>query len=153
MRDILDLFRERTQLIVSQSAPTLPNFDGDAVAIEPDYQHQNSAEVAVGLRAAALAYAAELAQVTDNEWGRTGYRSDGREFTVTLADPVRSTRTSPSPAGCARLMWTPRQKTTPHTRTATTMMRNSKDQGLPKLSVHPIPKRLGIKNAGSLGQK
>lgn len=83
VRDILDLFRERTQLIVSQSAPTLPNFDGDAVAIESDYQHQNPAEVALDLRAAALAYAADLAQITDEQWERTGYRSDGREFTVT----------------------------------------------------------------------
>lgn len=83
VRDILDLFRERTQLIVSQQAPTLPNFDGDAVALESDYQHQNPAEVAVALRAAALAYAAELAQVTDDEWERTGHRSDGREFTIT----------------------------------------------------------------------
>lgn len=83
VRDILDLFRERTQLIVSQSAPTLPNFDGDAVAIESDYRHQNPAEVAIDLRAAALAYAADLSQITDDQWERTGYRSDGREFTVT----------------------------------------------------------------------
>lgn len=83
VRDILDLFRERTQLIVSQTAPTLPNFDGDAVAIESDYQHQNPAEVAVDLRAAALASAADLAQITDDQWDRTGYRSDGREFTLT----------------------------------------------------------------------
>lgn len=83
VRDILDLFRERTQLIVSKSAPTLPNFDGDAVAIESDYRHQKPAEVAFGLRAAALAYAADLAQITDAQWDRTGYRSDGREFTVT----------------------------------------------------------------------
>lgn len=83
VRDILDLFRERTQLIISQSAPTLPNFDGDAVAIASDYRHQNPAEVALGLRAAALAYAADLGQITDEQWDRTGYRSDGREFTVT----------------------------------------------------------------------
>ncbi|GAA1858861.1 DinB family protein [Brevibacterium marinum] len=83
VRDILDLFRERTQLIVSQSAPTLLNFDGDAVALESDYRNQNLAEVAVGLRAASLAYAADLAQVTEEQWERTGYRSDGREFTVT----------------------------------------------------------------------
>ncbi|MCF2572517.1 DinB family protein [Brevibacterium sp. UCMA 11754] len=83
VRDILDLFRERTSLIVSQSTPTLPNFDGDAVAIASDYRHQNPAEVALDLRAAALAYAADLAQITDEQWERTGYRSDGREFTVT----------------------------------------------------------------------
>lgn len=83
VRDILDLFRERTQLIVSQSAPTLPNFDGDTVAIESDYRNQNPAEVALGLRAATLAYGADLAQITEDQWDRTGYRSDGREFTVT----------------------------------------------------------------------
>lgn len=35
VRDILDLFREHTQLIVSQSAPTLPSFDGDAWPSHP----------------------------------------------------------------------------------------------------------------------
>ncbi|MDN6527953.1 MAG: DinB family protein [Brevibacterium sp.] len=82
-RDSLDLCRARTRLIISQPAPTLPNFDGDAVAVESDYRHQNPAEVALDLRAAALAYAADLAQITDEQWDRTGYRSDGREFTLT----------------------------------------------------------------------
>ncbi|MBM6591685.1 hypothetical protein JTF07_16780 [Brevibacterium sp. RIT803] len=39
--------------------------------------------MALDLRAAALAYAAALAQITAEQWERTGYRSDGREFTVT----------------------------------------------------------------------
>src|SRR5699024_2445791 len=62
--------------------PTLDNFDGDAVAIASDYEHQNPAEVARALRAAAEAYAGRLSQVTGDEWNRRGYRSDGREFTV-----------------------------------------------------------------------
>ncbi|MDN5736336.1 MAG: DinB family protein [Brevibacterium aurantiacum] len=83
VRDILDLFRERTHLIITQESPTLPNFDGDAVAIESDYRNQDPAEVAVELRAAALAYAADLSQVSGDQWDRVGYRADGREFTVT----------------------------------------------------------------------
>lgn len=83
VRDILDLFRERTNLIVSQESPTLPNFDGDAVALDSDYRNQTPAEVALGLRAAALAYAAELSQISGDQWDRVGYRADGREFTVT----------------------------------------------------------------------
>ncbi|MDN6379049.1 MAG: DinB family protein [Brevibacterium aurantiacum] len=82
VRDILDLFRERTHLIITQESPTLPNFDGDAVAIESDYRNQDPAEVAVELRAAALAYAADLSQVSGDQWDRVGYRADGREFTV-----------------------------------------------------------------------
>ncbi|WP_193078689.1 DinB family protein [Brevibacterium aurantiacum] len=82
VRDILDLFRERTHLIVTQESPTLPNFDGDAVAVESDYRNQDPAEVAVELRAAALAYAAGLSQVSGDQWDRVGYRADGREFTV-----------------------------------------------------------------------
>lgn len=83
VRDILDLFRERTHLIITQESPTLPNFDGDAVAVESDYRNQDPAEVAVELRAAALAYAAGLSQVSGDQWDRVGYRADGREFTVT----------------------------------------------------------------------
>jgi hypothetical protein len=82
MRDVLDLFRRRTELMLTETDPTLDNFDGDAVAIASYYEHQNPAEVARALCAAAEAYAGRLSQVTGDEWNRRGYRSDGREFTV-----------------------------------------------------------------------
>src|SRR5699024_3474942 len=44
MRDVLDLFRRRTELMLTETDPTLDNFDGDAVAIASDYEHQNPAE-------------------------------------------------------------------------------------------------------------
>lgn len=52
------------------------------MAIAPDYRDQTPTEVALGLKAAALAYASDLAQITDDQWDRTGYRSNGREFTA-----------------------------------------------------------------------
>src|SRR5699024_1034975 len=57
MRDVLDLFRRRTELMLAETDPRLDNFDGDAVAIASDYEHQNPAEVALALRAAAESYA------------------------------------------------------------------------------------------------
>ncbi|MGO2860314.1 MAG: DinB family protein [Brevibacterium sp.] len=83
MRDVLDLFRERTRLMIAEEGPTLPNFDGDSVALESDYAHADPAEVFAGLRSAAQGYSAQLADVANDEWNRKGYRADGREFTIT----------------------------------------------------------------------
>lgn len=82
MRDVLDEFRRRTERMLSETDPTLDNFDGDAVAVESDYAHQEPAEVAPALRAAAESYAARLSQVSGDEWDRRGFRSDGHAFTV-----------------------------------------------------------------------
>lgn len=82
MRDIFEVFDRRTELMLTEVDPTLDNFDGDAVALASDYEHQNPAEVAPALRTAAESYAARLSQVRGDEWDRRGFRSDGREFTV-----------------------------------------------------------------------
>ena len=57
LRDVLTEFRGRTLLMLTEEAPTLPNFDGDAVALESDYRHQTAAEVLDGLNTAATACA------------------------------------------------------------------------------------------------
>ncbi|UVI36114.1 DinB family protein [Brevibacterium spongiae] len=82
MRDVLDEFRRRTELMLTETDPTLENFDGDAVAIASDYAHENPAEVAPALSAAAESYAGRLSQVSGDEWDRRGFRADGRAFTV-----------------------------------------------------------------------
>src|SRR5699024_485488 len=82
MRDVLDLFHRRTALMLTDTDPTLDNFDGDAVALASDHEPQNPPEVPRGLGAAAEGCAGRLSQVTGDEWHRRGYRSDGREFPV-----------------------------------------------------------------------
>src|SRR5699024_6785291 len=78
MRDVFNLFRRRTELMLAETDPRLDNFDGDAVAIASDYEHQNPAEVALALRAAAESYADRLSQLPGDEWHRRGYRPDRR---------------------------------------------------------------------------
>lgn len=83
VRDVLSLFRNRQQLMLTEDNPQLPNFDGDAVAVADDYRSQSPAEVISGLRDAANAYASALSDVHGDQWERTGHRDDGRLFTVT----------------------------------------------------------------------
>lgn len=68
--------------MLTEDAPTLPNFDGDAVALESDYRNQPAAEVLAGLERAATAYAGALAALEDGQWQRTALRADGREFAI-----------------------------------------------------------------------
>lgn len=83
VRDILDLFHRRTTLILTEDEPTLPNFDGDAVAIASDYGNQEPAAVLTGLQTATHSYADTLSKITDGQWERTGSRADGHLFTLT----------------------------------------------------------------------
>ncbi|KHS50944.1 DinB family protein [Brevibacterium linens] len=82
MRDVLDEFRRRTERMLTETDPTLDNFDGDTVAVESDYAHADPAEVAPALRAAAESYAGLLSKLSGEEWDRRGFRSDGHSFTV-----------------------------------------------------------------------
>jgi hypothetical protein len=83
VRDVLTLFRQRQELMLTGGNPELPNFDGDAVAVAGDYASQQPAEVLTGLRDAAAAYATALSDVHGDQWERRGHRDDGRLFTVT----------------------------------------------------------------------
>lgn len=82
MRDIYGLFTARTRLIVAAEDPVLPNFDGDQVAVDSDYEHSEPAEVLAGLRKSAADYVAAVSALGDLQWGRTGRRADGRTFTL-----------------------------------------------------------------------
>lgn len=83
MRDIYGLFTDRTRLIVAEDDPVLPNFDGDQVALDSDYEHSAPAEVLAGLRITAADYAAGVLAIGAQQWDRTGRRADGRVFTLT----------------------------------------------------------------------
>lgn len=82
VRDVYRLFGERLELMLTQDGPRYPNWDQDATAIADRYSEQDPAVVAADLSAAAGALAGRLAGLAGDQWGRTGSRSDGAEFTV-----------------------------------------------------------------------
>ncbi len=94
VRDVMRVFDERLALMLTQDAPRYPNWDQDRTAIDDDYAHQDPRVVADELVAAAGRVADRFDTVDGETWLRTGYRSDGAEFTVEsfaryfLHDPV-----------------------------------------------------------------
>jgi hypothetical protein len=82
VRDVLRLYDTRLTLMLAVDGPHYPNWDQDATAIEDRYADQDPAYVAVEIASAADFIAAKFARVTDDQWQRTGYRSDGAEFTI-----------------------------------------------------------------------
>jgi hypothetical protein len=86
VRDVHTLFGQRIQLMLEQDAPQFANWDQDETAIANDYASQDAATVAAQLVAAGEGMIEILRSVPDDAWDRTGYRSNGSEFTVaTLA--------------------------------------------------------------------
>ena len=82
VRDVLRLFDQRLELMLSQDDPQFPNWDQDETAVADRYGEQDPAEVAAALRRAAFAIAGRFETVTGDQWRRTGGRSDGARFTV-----------------------------------------------------------------------
>jgi DinB superfamily len=82
VRDVLRLFDQRLNLMLTQDGPLFPNWDQDATAVAGRYGEQDPATVAPDLTAAADVIAAHFASVAPDQWARTGRRSDGARFTV-----------------------------------------------------------------------
>ncbi len=82
VRDVLRLYDQRLELMLSHDDPLFPNWDQDQTAIADRYAEQDPAEVAAALRQAAFAIAGRFESVTGDQWRRTGNRSDGARFTV-----------------------------------------------------------------------
>ena len=80
--------------MLAQDGPSYPNWDQDVTAVEKDYRSADPRVVAAELEEWADALANRFASVDGDQWQRTGYRSDGAEFTVDsfgrylLHDPV-----------------------------------------------------------------
>jgi SAM-dependent methyltransferase len=86
VRDVNRIFDERVRRMLNEAAPTFAAWDQDQTAVEQDYGSQDGTKVAEEVVAAAEAVAATYESVPDDEWQRTGTRSNGDEFTVdTLA--------------------------------------------------------------------
>jgi hypothetical protein len=82
VRDVFELYFQRLQLMLNEDGPRYPNWDQDATAIEKSYGLVDPAVVAVELSQEANLLADLFDSVEGAQWDRTGYRSDGAEFTV-----------------------------------------------------------------------
>lgn len=82
VRDVCRVYTERLHLMLTTDAPDYPNWDQDATAVEDRYDEQDPATVATELTAAADRLAHDFAQVSGDQWQRTGTRGDGAHFTV-----------------------------------------------------------------------
>lgn len=94
VRDVFVLFDERLRLMLETDAPQFANWDQDVTAVEQRYDLQDPTVVCHELVAAGEALADRWDTVGDDQWQRTGDRSDGSSFTVEsfaryfLHDPV-----------------------------------------------------------------
>jgi hypothetical protein len=82
VRDVHRLYTERLALMLAHDAPQFPNWDQDVTAVEERYDLQDPAVVGPELVEASQAMAAAFDAVGDDQWERTGLRSDGAHFTV-----------------------------------------------------------------------
>lgn len=82
VRDVFVLFAERLRLMLTQDDPAFANWDQDATAIATRYWEADPLTVRDELAAAGHQLAAAFDGVRDDQWARTGTRSDGARFTV-----------------------------------------------------------------------
>jgi hypothetical protein len=82
VRDVLKLYDERLQLMLTEADPQFANWDQDETAVTERYSEQDPALVATQLATAADTLAARFDGVHGEQWERPGRRSDGAHFTV-----------------------------------------------------------------------
>jgi hypothetical protein len=86
VRDVFSLFDRRLNLMLSEDDAKFENWDQDQTAVDSDYANADPAVVSAELTTEGEQVAAYFARVQESQWGRTGLRSNGSEFTVlTLA--------------------------------------------------------------------
>jgi hypothetical protein len=98
VRDVFRLYDFRLHLMLDHDGPDFPNWDQDTAAVEDRYAEQDPVTVVddlvAGAAVLATSFDAVAADPTGAAWRRTGYRSDGADFTVEsfarylLHDPV-----------------------------------------------------------------
>lgn len=82
LRDVHRIMRERLLLMLAQDGAAFANWDQDVTAVEEAYNEQDPGVVAGELAAEAKAFADAYRTVGDEDWARTGLRSNGSAFTV-----------------------------------------------------------------------
>ena len=82
VRDVFRRFDGRLVLMLTEDGPLFPNWDQDATAVADRYGEQDPAAVSADLVAAAGILADRFDGVSGDQWQRTGFRTDGAQFTV-----------------------------------------------------------------------
>jgi hypothetical protein len=82
VRDVHRLYTYRLGLMLENDDPEFPNWDQDESAVAERYAEQDPAVVADELEDAAEEMAEAYESVADDQWSRTGRRSDDKHFTV-----------------------------------------------------------------------
>jgi hypothetical protein len=82
VRDVFRIYRFRLGLMLDHDGPSFPNWDQDASAVTDRYDEQDPATVAAEIISSAEALAERFDDVGDDDWDRTGFRSDGAVFTI-----------------------------------------------------------------------
>lgn len=81
-RDVYDLFGIRAGLMLQSDDPQFGNWDQDVTAVEKRYWEDDPEILAGELATAAAGATAVFGAVADDQWARTGRRSNGSVFTV-----------------------------------------------------------------------
>jgi transcriptional regulator with XRE-family HTH domain len=83
LRDIDgDGYRERVERMLTEERPSLPELDGDALAVERDYPNQDLGKALSSFTATRWQIAARLARLTPEERGRSGLQAGVGEITI-----------------------------------------------------------------------
>jgi hypothetical protein len=82
VRDVHRVYTGRVSRMLAEDDPHYDNWDQDVTAVEDRYDEQDPAAVAVEVAAAGDVIGQLFADVTGDQWDRTGKRSDGATFTV-----------------------------------------------------------------------
>jgi hypothetical protein len=82
VRDVFALYDERLVMMLEQDGPAYPNWDQDQAAVEQDYGSQDPARVYAEMQEAAARLSDRFDGVEEDQWERTGFRSDGADFTI-----------------------------------------------------------------------
>jgi len=82
VRDVFALYNYRLGLMLNEVGPHYPNWNQDETAVEKNYGESDPAEVSAQLLENAAALARHFDTVKEDDWERTGFRSDGAAFTV-----------------------------------------------------------------------
>ena len=82
VRDVFRLYDYRLHLMLDQDDPDYPNWDQDEAAVEGRYLEEDPDQVRDAIETAGVQLADSFDAVTNEQWGRTGNRSDGASFTV-----------------------------------------------------------------------
>jgi hypothetical protein len=82
VRDVFGLYDRRLHLMLHYNAPTFPNWNQDETALADRYADQHPNVVSQQLMTEADSLSKSFAAVRQQDWSRTGLRSDGAKFTI-----------------------------------------------------------------------